>query len=224
MTDIPRRLLRILITAGPTREPIDKVRFISNPSTGRMGYEIAHAALARGHRVTLISGPTSILPPKGAEFVLAETAIKMRDKVRRFFRHCDCLIMAAAVSDFRPQRLGREKIKKEEHKQSFALKLTKNPDILLEAGRKKGKRILVGFALETAGLVKNAKEKLKKKNLDLIVANQLNQKNLPFGDGGVKATLISREGKMENFTFLAKSKLAIKLLKKIERISGAMAE
>lgn len=218
----PRRSLRILVTAGPTREAIDRVRFISNASTGKMGYELARLAQRRGHRVILISGPTNILPPKGVEFVSANTALQMRDKVKQYFQRCDCLIMAAAVSDFRPRRVIKKKIKKADFRRASAthralrLELAENPDILLEMGKKKEKRVLVGFALETENLIKNARAKLKKKNLDLIVANQLTSQNSPFGDRRVKATIVSREGKIEKLTPSLKRDIAKVVLKRVE--------
>ncbi len=229
MITSPKRSLKILITAGPTREPIDKVRFLSNASTGRMGYELARQALRRGHRIILISGPTHILPPKskGAEFVPVTTALQMRDKVKKYFKHCDCLIMTAAVSDFRARKAIDKKIKKADFKQSFSLKLVKNPDILLEIGRRKGGKVLVGFALETGDLIKNARAKLKEKNLDLIVANQLTPKSSPFGDKKVKAVLINCEGTVSRQSFLTKRQLARQVLRKTEKIfdrCGAIAK
>jgi len=212
----PERCLQILITAGPTQEPIDKVRFISNPSTGKMGYELARAAVKRGHYVVLVSGPTNILPPRGIELIPTTTALQMRDKVKKYFKHCNCLIMAAAVSDFRPQRAVNKKIKKKYSRESFNLKLVKNPDILLELGREKNGKTLVGFALETENLIKNAQTKLKKKNLDFIVATQLTQRNLPFGAKRIKAVLISGEGKVDKLTFLRKEQLAKEVLKRVE--------
>ncbi len=230
---VPILSLRILITAGPTQEPIDKVRFISNPSTGKMGYEMARAAVRRGHHVVLVSGPTNILPPKGVEFISTTTALQMRDKVKKYFKHCDCLIMAAAVSDFRPERAVNKKIKKKYSRESINLELVKNPDILYEIGKKKNGKTLVGFALETEKLIKNAQAKLKKKNLDFIVATQLTQRNspypqgTPFGDRRVKSVIISREGKVDKLTFFSKSEVAEKVLRRVEKINekdGAMAE
>lgn len=222
MIAMPGRSLRILVTAGPTREAIDRVRFISNASTGKMGYEIARLAQRRRHRVILISGPANILPPKGVEFVSANTALQMRDRVKQYFKRCDCLIMTAAVSDFRPKRVIKRKIKKTDFRRTSVLELTENPDILLEMGKKKEKRILVGFALETENLIENARAKLKKKKLDLIVANQLTQRNspypqgTPFGDRRVRAVLISGEGAVDRLTLLTKEQLAKEVLKRVE--------
>lgn len=223
MTRNTKRSLQILITAGPTQEPIDKVRFISNHSTGRMGYEMARKALRRGHRVILISGPTNITPPPSAEFISIKTAREMRGQVRKYFKHCDCLIMTAAVSDFRPKRTRAKKIKKVNFK-DHSLELVENPDILLEMGKRKDGKILIGFALETTCLIKHAQIKLKVKNLDLIVASQLRPGNYPFGDGKVQATLISRGGAVDKLKSLQKSEVADRVLERVEKISGAMAE
>ncbi len=207
--------MRILITAGPTREFIDPVRFISNSSTGFFGYEIAKAAVRRGHKVTLISGPTFFVAPKGVKFVSVITALEMRTAVNKFYPSSDCLIMSAAVVDYRPAAPVGKKIKKA--KNQLTIKLKKNPDILLEAGKKKGKRILVGFALETENLIANAKEKLRRKNLDFIVAASLRGKNDPFGDKKAHFVIIDRRGKVKNVA-CAKRKLSNIIIDKTESI------
>jgi phosphopantothenoylcysteine decarboxylase/phosphopantothenate--cysteine ligase len=169
--------MRILITAGGTREYIDPVRFISNASSGRMGYALARAALKAGHKVTLITAPTSLRVPDGVRVVRIETAAEMFDAVKKHFEDCDCLIMAAAVADYTPVKKSKTKIKKS--KRNFAVKLKKTADILRWAGKHKnkrraschGQRIIAGFALEDRNLRKNAEKKLKEKNLDMIVAN-----------------------------------------------------
>jgi len=197
--------MRILITAGPTKEFIDPVRFISNSSTGFFGYEIAKAAIRRGHKVTLISGPTSLIAPKKVKFVPVITALEMRAAVNRFYPSSECLIMTAAVADYRPDAPVGKKIKKT--KNQLTVRLKKNPDILLEAGKKKGRRILAGFALETENLIANAKEKLKRKNLDFIVAAPLQGKNDPFGNKKARFVIIDRCGKVKNVA-CAKQKLS----------------
>lgn len=207
--------LRILITAGPTREFIDPVRFISNSSTGFFGYEIAKAAAGRGHKVTLISGPTSLAAPKGARLVPVITALEMRAAVNRFFPSSDCLIMSAAVADYRPADPSAKKIKKT--KSTLSIRLKKNPDILLEAGQRKGKRVLAGFALETEDLIVNAKEKIKKKNLDFIVAAPLRAKNDPFGNRKARFVIIDRGGKVMN-TVCGKQKLSNIIIDKAEKM------
>ena len=165
--------MRILITAGGTREYIDPVRFISNASSGRMGYALARAALKAGHKVTLITTPTSLHIPDGARVVRVETTAEMFEAVKKHFEKCECLIMAAAVADYTPCRKSKVKIKKE--RGSLTIKLKPTVDILKWAGSHKGvegkKRIIVGFALEDKNLRKNAERKLKEKNLDMIIAN-----------------------------------------------------
>jgi phosphopantothenoylcysteine decarboxylase/phosphopantothenate--cysteine ligase len=165
-----KRKLNIVITAGGTREYIDPVRFISNASSGRMGYALAAAAIKAGHKVTLITAPTALKPPKGAAVVNVVTSDDMFKAVKAQFKKCECLIMAAAVSDYKPAAVSQTKIKKEQ----AVLRLTLKPttDILKWAGRnKKAGQILAGFALEDKNLLENAEGKLKRKNLDMIVAN-----------------------------------------------------
>ncbi len=167
-----RNRLRFLITAGGTREYIDPVRFISNASTGRMGCELARAAAAAGHKVTLITGPGCLPAPVGVRVVDVETSGEMFDAVRKYFRACDCLIMAAAVSDYVPQRCARAKIKK--GRKVITLKLKPTPDILKWAGHhKKRKQVVIGFALEDRNIKSSAERKMQDKNLDMIVANTL---------------------------------------------------
>lgn len=187
--------LQILITAGPTREFIDPVRFISNSSTGFFGYQIASEAMRRGHKVTLISGPTHLAPPRGARFIPVTSALEMKREVERFFPKCDCLIMSAAVSDYRPVKIHSRKIKKA--KSRITLKLERNPDILSMAAKDKGSRLIIGFALETDGLKENARRKLETKNLDCIIAASVNKKALPFGDRKIRVLIIPRTGRAE---------------------------
>ena len=161
--------MHFLITAGGTREYIDPVRFISNASSGKMGYALARAALKAGHKVTLIS-TSDLQPPVGVEFVGVDSAGRMFAAVKKFFDKCDCLIMAAAVADYTPARPAKTKIKKQN--KSLTIKLKPTADILEWAGRHKKKiQIIVGFALEDKNLRVNAEKKLKEKNLDMIIAN-----------------------------------------------------
>jgi phosphopantothenoylcysteine decarboxylase/phosphopantothenate--cysteine ligase len=168
--------MRILITAGGTREYIDPVRFISNASSGRMGYALARAALKAGHQVTLITAPTALKPPAGAMVIPVESAAQMFEAVKEHFADCDCLIMAAAVADYTPVRPSRTKLKKQAAKLTLELKPT--VDILKWAGRQ-GRvcnahhkpKVLVGFALEDQDLRVNAERKMREKRLDMIVAN-----------------------------------------------------
>jgi phosphopantothenoylcysteine decarboxylase/phosphopantothenate--cysteine ligase len=203
----------ILVTASRTVEPIDPIRYLSNRSTGKMGFAIAEAAFFRGARVTLISGPSSLEPPAGVEFVSVGNASQMRNEVKKNFRKADCLIMAAAVSDFTPEKTVAAKIKKNQNE--LILKLKKTPDILKEIGKRKVKKILVGFSLETEDEIKNAKLKLKEKNLDLIVVNNPNQAGAGFEVDTNIATLIDKKGKAQRLPLMSKRDLADKILDKV---------
>jgi len=162
--------MRILITAGGTREYIDPVRFISNASSGRMGYALARAALKAGHKVILVNAPTTRRPPSEAKIIEVETAAQMFKAVKKHFEKCDCLIMAAAVADYTPARPAKTKIKKTA--KHLTIKLKPTTDILKWAGKKKKKnQIVVGFALEDKVVRGRAEKKLKEKNLDMIIAN-----------------------------------------------------
>jgi phosphopantothenoylcysteine decarboxylase/phosphopantothenate--cysteine ligase len=164
--------MRFLITAGGTREYIDPVRFISNASSGKMGYALARAALKAGHKVTLITAPTALKPPTGVKTVHVESAAEMFEAVKEHFAECDCLIMAAAVADYTPDRPSKTKLKKQAVKLTVELKPT--PDILKWAGRQKKRgQMLIGFALEDGDLRANAERKMCEKNLDMIIANTL---------------------------------------------------
>lgn len=187
--------MRILITAGPTREFIDPVRFISNSSTGFFGYQIALEAVRRGHEVALISGPTHLMPPRGARFIPVTSALEMKRAVEKFFPKCDCLIMSAAVSDYRPIRIYPRKIKKDRSR--LTLKLKRNPDILSMAAKKKKDRVIIGFALESDDLEDNVRRKLETKNMDCIIAASINKRKSPFGDRKVRVLIIPRIGKAE---------------------------
>jgi len=175
-----KKSLNFLISAGPTREPIDPIRFISNHSTGYLGYEMAKAAKKQGHKVILVSGPVALMKPAGVKRIEVTTAKEMLKSLKDNIRWANCLIMAAAVSDFRVKKINQQKIKKNTFEPS--LQLIKNPDILkCLSAHKKGK-IFVGFALETENLHKNALTKLKSKGLDLIIANQKDDKSTCFGE------------------------------------------
>lgn len=197
--------MRILITAGPTREFIDPVRYISNSSTGYFGYRIAGEALRRGHKVVLVSGPVSLVPPEGAVFVPVVSALEMEKAVKRYFYKADCLIMSAAVADYRPERFIRSKIKK--RRGTLSVKLRRNPDILSWAGKNKGKRTVVGFALETEQLVRNALAKLEGKKADYIFAVLMRKGISPFGGNKIKLKCL-KKGKRPETVFSTKEKLA----------------
>ena len=171
----------ILITAGPTREFIDPVRFISNPSTGIIGYLIAAYARKRRHKVILLSGATHHKPLPGVKTLFFTSALDLKKLAGKYASWADCIICAAAVGDFRPRRKVPYKIKKQNG--FFNLLLEKNPDILEGLGKKKNNQILIGFALETGDMVQNGLKKLKDKNLDCIVVNELSAKSNPFGQG-----------------------------------------
>ena len=161
---------KILITSGRTKENIDPVRYLSNNSSGKMGYSLAQAAADLGAEVTLISGPTDLKAPNGLKnFISVESALEMYEKVDEYFKNTDIFIACAAVADYRPKEYKKEKIKKSDS--DFVIELVRNPDILLEMSRKKEKQLLVGFAAETNNIKENALKKLEKKNLDIIVAN-----------------------------------------------------
>jgi phosphopantothenoylcysteine decarboxylase/phosphopantothenate--cysteine ligase len=168
--DIALKGKKILVTSGRTKENIDPVRYLSNNSSGKMGYSLAQAAADLGAEVTLISGPTDLKVPNGLKnFISVESALEMYEKVDEYFKNTDIFIACAAVADYRAKEYKKEKIKKSDS--DFVIELVKNPDILLEMSRKKEKQLLVGFAAETNNIKENALKKLEKKNLDIIVAN-----------------------------------------------------
>jgi len=203
-----------LVTAGPTRERLDRVRFISNYSSGKMGYALSEVGIARGARVILVSGPTSLTPPPGVEFYSVESAEEMRKKVMDEFPYVDGVIMAAAVSDYRPKLREERKIKRGSQ-EALTLKLVQNPDILRELGEKKGNKILVGFCAETDDLEEEARRKLKLKNLDLIVANDITLPGAGFGVDTNIVVLIDRNGNIEHLSRRSKREVAEKIWDRI---------
>lgn len=203
----------ILITAGPTRERIDPVRFISNYSTGTFGYELAKESLSRGCRTTLVSGPTALKPPEGVKFIGVESALEMARAVKKELGRHDCLIMAAAVSDWRPLSPSKNKIKRELF--PGTLELVENPDILKASGAAKRGKILVGFALETEDLERNALRKMRQKNLDMIVSNKLDRKARIFGDNETDALIIDKFGGKTMVKGKSKKQLAGMIIDKV---------
>jgi phosphopantothenoylcysteine decarboxylase/phosphopantothenate--cysteine ligase len=183
-----------LITAGPTREKIDPVRYLTNRSSGRMGYALAEAALRRGARVLLVSGPTSLNPPGAAELVRVESAEEMRDAVLKNFFQATVVIKTAAVSDYRPKAVESQKIKR---KGPMTLDLEATPDILKELSLQKGAQIVVGFAAETENVLENARQKLVSKNLDAIVVNDVSREGVGFDSDRNAATIITRDEVVE---------------------------
>ncbi|MDD4957373.1 MAG: phosphopantothenoylcysteine decarboxylase [Candidatus Omnitrophica bacterium] len=199
---------RIIITAGPTIEGIDPVRYLSNRSTGTMGYLMAEEAVKSGYEVVLITGPVSIPLPEDVEAVSVETASEMEEAVKKRIRTGDCIIMAAAVCDFRPVKKEEKKIKKAE---KITLELEKNPDILLSIKDMNG-LVRIGFALETENALSNGKAKLEGKGLDMIVINEVSGSRTPFGEnerpGGYDYTILSKHGEEREFRGVTKRQLA----------------
>lgn len=199
----------VLITAGPTQESLDPVRFLSNRSSGKMGFAIAEAARDRGAHVLLVSGPTSLPTPHGVARTDVETAEEMLQAVLERLDRTTILIMAAAVADYRPSISAPQKMKKQE---TLTVEFVRNPDILAEAGRHKGSRVLVGFAAETEDLLNNAREKLQKKHLDLIVANDV---RVAFAGETTRATILDRQGNVEELPQLSKREAADRILDRV---------
>jgi phosphopantothenoylcysteine decarboxylase/phosphopantothenate--cysteine ligase len=199
----------VLVTAGPTQEPLDPVRYISNRSSGKMGFAIAEAARDRGARVMLVSGPTALPTPPGVTRTDVTTAEEMYHAVLDRLDETTILVMAAAVADYRPSTHAPQKIKKRE---AMTVELVRNPDILAEAGRRKRSQILVGFAAETEELIQNAREKLAKKNLDLIVANDI---RVGFGGETNRVTILDRQGSVEELPELTKREASHRILDRV---------
>ena len=209
---------RLLVTAGPTREMLDPVRFLSNVSTGRMGYEMARKAKQMGFRVVLISGPTALKPPRGVSFVSVLTAREMKKTIFRYWPKTDALVMTAAVCDYTPVRFSPRKIKRIEQK---TIPFKRTVDILEQVGKRKGSRVVVGFALETESVERNALRKLKRKNLDLIVANWYDKKNNPFGDRKTSMVLMGCNGSKRLLRGMSKASSAGAILREVLSLLAA---
>ena len=186
---------KVLVTAGPTQEAIDPVRYITNHSTGKMGYALAEAAMLRGAEVTLISGPTAIEPPMFVNVIPIISAQEMFEKVATNATENDIIIKAAAVADYRPKEVCDEKIKKSDH--DTEIELERTTDILAYLGKNKGKTFLCGFSMETENMLENSRRKLDKKNLDMIVANNLKDKGAGFGVDTNLITIITRDRELQ---------------------------
>jgi len=212
---------RILITAGPTQEPIDPVRFVSNRSTGKMGFALARAAWRRGASVRLIAGPSALPTPRGVERIDTVSAQEMLEATTRSFPWCSALIMAAAVADFRPARPAPQKIKKQAR--GLNLELEAIADRLPRLAAEKGDRLMVGFAAETGDLEDNAREKLRRKKLDLIVANDVTLEGAGFGTETNIVTLIGRNGDAERHPKLAKDEVADLILDRLVSLRAVKA-
>lgn len=203
-----------LISAGPTIESIDPMRYITNHSSGKMGYAIAENAAKRGAEVILVSGPTQLDVPKGVTRIDVRSALEMYDAMHKHFEWADAVIKTAAVADFRPKELSEHKIKK--NGASLVLELAPNPDILQSLGEIKTHQVLVGFAAETQNVVEYAKEKIKKKNLDFIVANNIAQKGAGFKQDTNIATIIDQDGNLTEYEMMQKSELGNVILDKVK--------
>ncbi len=209
---------KIIVTAGPTREPIDPVRYITNHSSGKMGYAIAEKAAYRGAEVLLISGPTTLPSPYGVQRIDVNTTMEMYEAVMEKAKWANIIIKAAAVADFRPAVVAENKIKKADA--DLIIPLTRNPDILKELGNRKAPNtILIGFAAETQDLIENAKKKIQNKNLDFIVANDLTKEGAGFQSDTNIVTIIDKKGHIEHLSKMSKGELAEVILDKAKQLS-----
>jgi phosphopantothenoylcysteine decarboxylase/phosphopantothenate--cysteine ligase len=206
---------RVLVTAGPTREPIDPVRYLSNRSSGKMGHAVATAALRRGAEVVLISGPTALKPPAGAVFVPVQTAEEMREAALQHLTAASVVIKAAAVADYRVERPSPTKIKSGGKRDGLSLDLVPNPDILKELAQKKGGAFLVGFAAETNDVRAHAAEKLRAKGVDLLVANDVSQEGIGFEADDNQVVLLDRWGGTLELPRMTKIQVAHAILDRV---------
>ncbi len=210
----------VLVTAGPTQEAIDPVRFITNHSSGKMGYAVARAAIRHGANVTLVSGKTNQRPPYGAKLIFVESADSMFDACMEHGKNSDIIIKAAAVADYKPKLAAENKLKKGDSEKT--IELTANRDILKTLGENKGHRVLVGFCMETENLLANAAEKLKNKNADMIVANTLNDKNAGFGVDTNTITILRKNREPYSFPNMSKDKAAENIILAAIEILGEL--
>lgn len=206
---------KVLVTAGPTRANIDPVRFITNNSTGKMGYAIAEEARDRGARVVLVTGAKNIKKPHGIEIIEVDTNSEMREAVLDHYNSSDIVIKSAAVADYKPKEYSNEKIKKGDG--NLNIEFTRDNDILMELGQKKKNQVLIGFAAESSNLIENAKGKLKRKNLDYIIANDITSKETGFGSDQNKVFVISKDGSIKELDIMSKREVASNLFDVIER-------
>ena len=210
------RGLRVLVTAGPTREPIDPVRYVGNRSSGRMGYAIAQTAWRRGANVTLISGPSCLEHPYGVDVVPVDTAAEMLDAVSDLLPSADVSVFAAAVADFRPSHPKHEKVKREDTGDELTVSMTANPDIAGgTATMRKPGSVAVGFALETADLIENAARKLERKAFDLVVANDATEEGAGFEGITNRVTILSADGEPEALALMSKDEVAEEILDRV---------
>jgi phosphopantothenoylcysteine decarboxylase/phosphopantothenate--cysteine ligase len=212
--------VKFLITAGPTREPIDPVRYISNRSSGKMGYAIADAALETGHDVTLISGPVNLDPPSRAQFVSVVTSDEMYGAVHRYAHKCDVLVMCAAVADYKPRKVSATKIKKKS--EQLILDLVPTRDILASLSQKDRRFLVVGFAAETNDVEENAQKKLRAKHCDIIVANDVSGPSSGMETDANEVTIFFCNGEREEISRAPKEIIARELEKKISKFARKM--
>jgi phosphopantothenoylcysteine decarboxylase/phosphopantothenate--cysteine ligase len=204
--------VRFLITAGPTREPIDPVRYISNRSSGKMGYAIAEAALAEGNDVTLVSGPVNLEAPRDAKLISVSTSDEMFEAVHRYADKCEICVLCAAVADYKPANVSSTKIKKRDAK--FSLELVPTRDILNSLGHQRDRQfVLVGFAAETDHVEENATQKLRAKNCDIMVANDVSGTNSGMESDENEVTILFRNGERERISPAPKKNIALELVK-----------
>ncbi len=211
-----------MITAGPTQEPIDPVRHISNRSSGKTGFALAEAAQKRGAKVILVSGPTHLPVPAGVTCIRVQTALEMRQAVLDHFAQSDLVIKTAAVSDFRPQHMATEKVKKQDAELSIPLE--RNPDILAELGQHKQGQVLVGFAAETEDLLANAQQKVQSKRLDFIVVNDVSDPAIGFASDDNRVHILDAAGQIEELPTMRKTHLADRILDRVQPLMVQRAE
>lgn len=208
--------VKVLVTAGGTQEPIDPVRYISNHSSGKMGYAVCEALVEEGAEVTLVSGPVKLETPPGVNRIKVVTAQEMYEQCMKVFPGVQAVIKAAAVADYRPKSMAEQKIKKSS--ENMVIELEKNPDILRELGKLKKEQVIIGFAAETEELIKHARQKLESKNLDMIVANDVTLENSGFNADHNQVTLLHADGNVEHLPSLTKKEVARKIVAKLIKI------
>jgi phosphopantothenoylcysteine decarboxylase/phosphopantothenate--cysteine ligase len=207
--------MNILVTAGPTREPLDPVRFISNRSSGKMGYAVARAAVLRNHKVVLVSGPVALKPPGRTRLINVITSDEMLNALRKNIAWCDALVMTAAVADWRPRQRSRKKLKK--GNKVLKLELVQTVDILASLAKQKGGRLFVGFAAETGNPIAGARKKLAAKRLDMIVANDVSRSDAGFEVDTNKVTFITSCGMIVDLPLMSKKAIAGKIINWLEQ-------
>jgi len=206
----------VIITAGPTQEPIDPVRHISNRASGKTGFALAEAARRRGARVILVTGPTHLEAPPGVQCIRIQTALEMRQAVLEHYTEADIVIKTAAVADFRPKFVAQDKVKKDVA--DLSIPLERNPDILAELGQHKGHRVLVGFAAETQDLLTNAAQKVRNKRLDFIVANDISDPSIGFASDANRVHILDAAGQIEELPTMAKAHIADYILDRVQTV------